>query len=203
MMYHWARNWWKRFQQAKAQARPVHGPRRATFRPVLEPLEDRLAPANIVDWIGDSAGIWSNPLNWSTNVVPTSSDVATFSSAHIGDATVDAAFSVAGINIVSGYTGTVTMSAALRIGRSVLIVSAGTFDLNGNNLSVPSLFPTLSSSGTITNNSSTTDATLTVTNTAQDKFSGSLADGSNSHLLALTVGGTNTLILSGTNTYSG
>jgi autotransporter-associated beta strand protein len=169
----------------------------------LEPLEDRLAPA-VVDWISATAGSWNNNANWFNetsmlNQAPGAGDVATFSAAQgLGDSTVDKAFSVQGINIESDYTGTITVSAALTIGTAGLIVSAGTFDLNGNNLSVPSL----TGSGTITNNSSSAGAMLTVTNSAADLFSGSLTDGS-SNPLALTVAGSNTLTLSGSNSYSG
>jgi autotransporter-associated beta strand protein len=137
------------------------------FRPTVEVLEDRLAPA-IVDWIGPAGGNWSTAANWfnestSTNVAPTASDIATFSSAHNTNSTIDNGFagSVAGINLTSGYTATVTDSnAALAIGGQGLVMASGTFDLNGNSLTLTSL---TGGGGTVTNNSSAADATLNIT----------------------------------------
>src|SRR6266545_2590844 len=72
---------------------------------------------------------WSCALNWSGDSLPTSSDVATFDATSTKDATIDASFagSVAGINILSGYTGTITQARSLTVGASGYSQAAGTF----------------------------------------------------------------------------
>ncbi|MFA6982238.1 MAG: hypothetical protein WC243_04440, partial [Patescibacteria group bacterium] len=91
---------------------------------------------------GGSAGDgnkWSCGLNWSTNSVPTSSDTAKFDGTSTKSVTLDSATSVAGVNIASGYTGTITQSAAITVGSSGFVQNAGRFsgstqaiDVNGD-----------------------------------------------------------------------
>ncbi len=70
---------------------------------------------------------WSCGLNWSTNAIPTSSDVATFDATSTKNVTIDAAVNVTGIAINAGYSGTITQAAAITIGGSGFSQSAGTF----------------------------------------------------------------------------
>jgi autotransporter-associated beta strand protein len=91
--------------------------------------------------------------------------------------------------------------SAFPSGTALSVAANGTFDLDGNSTQVSAL----SSSGTITNGSTTSDATLTVANSSANVFSGVLKDGA-SKKLGLTLNAnaaTTTLTLSGNNTYSG
>lgn len=90
-----------------------------------------LASAAVVTWDGGGGADtnWSTGANWSTNSVPTSSDIATFDATSTNNCTVDATTTVAGVDINSGYTGTITMAASitLNIGASNFDIAAGTF----------------------------------------------------------------------------
>ena len=77
----------------------------------------------------DTTGLWSDPGNWSTGVVPTAANVAVFDDTQPGgsdaNATVDTATSVGGLNI-DHYTGTVTLGFPLTIGSNGLSQAGGT-----------------------------------------------------------------------------
>jgi len=92
-----------------------------------------------------------------------------------------------GASIITGAQGGLT------------VATNGTLDLNGNSVTAWNL----SGGGNITNNSSSADATLTADNSGASTFGGTITDGSNGHITALTKSGTGTLTLSGANTYSG
>jgi hypothetical protein len=89
---------------------------------------------------GNSAG-WSCAQNWTTDTVPTSADIAAFDGTNTKDSTIDAGFagSVAGVDINSGYDGTITQATSLTVGTSNFDQAAGTwnggsqtFDINGS-----------------------------------------------------------------------
>jgi hypothetical protein len=87
-------------------------------------------------WTGKgSTSNWSEAANWSTNVVPGSSATVVFNGTSAKNATVDSTFagSVAAVEIVSGYTGTVSLSRSLTIGGS-LSESGGTFSAGTSTL---------------------------------------------------------------------
>ncbi len=89
------------------------------------------AHAAVVTWDG-GGGVdtnWSTGLNWSTDSPPGASDVATFDNTSDNDSTIDASFagSVAGIDINSGYDGTITQARSLTIGSSHYDQADGTF----------------------------------------------------------------------------
>src|SRR6185503_11352855 len=100
---------------------------------------------------------WSTCANWdNSNTCPGGSDVATFNGTNTKDATIDGSFagSVLGINIASGYTGTVTQARSLTIGTSGYTQAAGIFtgatqtiDMNDGSFSL--------SGGTFTSTSGT------------------------------------------------
>ncbi len=70
------------------------------------------AQAAIVTWDGGGAdNNWNTVANWVGDVAPGTLDVATFDATSVKNATVNANISVAGINIVSTYTGTITQAA--------------------------------------------------------------------------------------------
>ena len=66
------------------------------------------AQAAIVTWDGGGAdNNWNTVANWVGDVAPGTADVATFDATSVKNATVNAHISVAGIDIVSTYTGTI------------------------------------------------------------------------------------------------
>jgi len=116
---------------------------------------------------------------------------------------------LAGANSYSG--GTIVNQGTLQIGgggslgsvNGALTVTGGTLDLNGNDLGVGNFTGT---GGTIVNNSTGTNKTLTIGNNngAGGTYTGVIADHtSGTGTTALTKTGTGTLTLSGPNTYSG
>ena len=89
-------------------------------------------------WIG-SGGNWNSTANWATNsagtsgaAIPGTSDIAIFD-ASSGDCTINATASVSGIQLLAGYTGTVTQGAAYTVTVSGdYVQGAGTF-IGGTN----------------------------------------------------------------------
>jgi len=100
-------------EEVRARVRRCRG-----FRPRLEALEDRLAPANIV-WSGAGAdAIFSNDANWVGGVAPGINDTAIFDPAQSGGAanankngTINAPANVQALLLQGAYTGTVTALA--------------------------------------------------------------------------------------------
>jgi len=70
---------------------------------------------------GGSTNNWTEAANWSGDIVPGAGDIAVFNSTSVKNATINAAIDVAGIQIASGYTGTVTQAS----GRDITIGSSG------------------------------------------------------------------------------
>lgn len=69
------------------------------------------ASNNIVWTNGSGDNKWSTAGNWQGGVVPTSSDIATFNSSASGNITIDGNVGVKGIDIASGYTGTISLGS--------------------------------------------------------------------------------------------
>jgi CheY-like chemotaxis protein len=88
---------------------------------------------------------WSCALNWSSDIVPTSSDSVTFNGTSTKDAVVDAGFGgvVTSVNIAAGYTGTITLQRSLQT-TSTFTQSAGTFNASNQTIDINSAY-TLSS----------------------------------------------------------
>ncbi|MEX1997858.1 MAG: beta-propeller fold lactonase family protein [Candidatus Andersenbacteria bacterium] len=83
---------------------------------------------------------WSCAANWSGDVVPTSAHIATFDGTSTKNATIDANIDVYGIDINTGYTGTITQATGVTVtvGSGGYDQAAGTFtgsnsaiDING------------------------------------------------------------------------
>ena len=119
------------------------------------------------------------------------------------------ALTLAAANTYGGGTtitqGTVRMSGAGTMGATSggLTVDGGTLDLNGTSQSVGNFS---GSGGTILNNASGTDVTLTIGTGNGDggNYAGVIADNSTgTGTVALTKTGTGTITLSGTNTFTG
>ena len=101
--------------------------------------------ANNIRWDGGgTTNNWSEAANWSSDTVPGSGDVAIFDGTSTKDATVDPGFagSVAGIQIDSGYTGTITHTsgATLTVGGNGFVQSVGSFTGGINNININGAF---------------------------------------------------------------
>jgi hypothetical protein len=107
-------------------------------------IRANLTKAATITWVGAGADTnWSTAANWSTNSVPTATDIVVFDGTNTGNSTIDSGFSgtVAGVQINSGYTGTITQARSLTISGNFLMATStgGTFlgsadniDINGN-----------------------------------------------------------------------
>jgi hypothetical protein len=94
-------------------------------------------------WTGQAGDhLWSNTGNWSTNVVPGSSDVASFDGYNCSgancNATLDAAVNVKGIKLGSHYTSTITQNSGitLTLGSSGWTQASGTFAGSDANIKI-------------------------------------------------------------------
>jgi len=78
---------------------------------------------------GSGDNKWSTAGNWQGGAVPTSADTAVFNSTATDDCTIDTNVSVKGINIVSGYSGTITQSSTytVTVGTEGFTQAGGTF----------------------------------------------------------------------------
>ncbi|MEX1997651.1 MAG: fibronectin type III domain-containing protein [Candidatus Andersenbacteria bacterium] len=140
-----------------------------------EPRSWQIAADAVITWdgggtdgtCGGGAGDgnkWSCGANWSGDVAPGSTDVATFDGTSTKDATIDAAISVSGIDINTGYTGTITQAASttVTIGAGNYDQAAGTFTDAGNattNIDINDTNFTLSG-GTFSNTGATSSFTF-------------------------------------------
>jgi hypothetical protein len=97
---------------------------------------------NDVIWDGSFGdGKWSTPSNWSTNAVPGTSDVAIFDGSCTINCNVsmDVAVSVAGINMQSSYTGTITHSTlTVAVGSQGFVMNAGNFAGGSGSITISS-----------------------------------------------------------------
>ncbi|MCA9402259.1 MAG: hypothetical protein KC897_00635 [Candidatus Omnitrophica bacterium] len=91
-------------------------------------------------WVGSPGGNTSDTNSWAgmegacgsgPAAVPTTAEVAIFTSSCTNNATVDAAFNVGGIELQSGYSGTVTTNALVDV-NGPFSISGGTWDTNTN-----------------------------------------------------------------------
>ena len=115
-----------------------------------------------------------------------------------------------GVNTYAG--GTNVFAGTLQIAGSdnllptdgdLWIGANGIFDLNGHSQTVGALSG--DAGAEVTNNSSLANSTLTVNYNGDSPttYSGTIADGTGSHSVALAMNGSDMLVLAGTNTYSG
>lgn len=84
---------------------------------------------------GGATNNWSDAANWSGDTAPTASDDAIFNNTSVKDAVIDQNFSIVGVQIATGYTGTITQpSANLTVGS--FTQSAGIFQGGSGTLTV-------------------------------------------------------------------
>ncbi|MGH2395134.1 MAG: hypothetical protein ACRDGH_16860, partial [Candidatus Limnocylindria bacterium] len=84
----------------------------------------------ILTWDGGGlTDLWSDPLNWSSDLIPGAADTAVFDGTSVKNATIAINTSVQGVAINAGYTGTITQSAGvtLTVGSAAFSQAAGTF----------------------------------------------------------------------------
>ncbi|MCH8244465.1 hypothetical protein IIB97_01095, partial [Patescibacteria group bacterium] len=130
----------------------------ATFTPSITDA------ANLY-WVGSAGGNTNDSANWSSSNpasctgggagVPGSGDIAIFDADCDNNATINANFDVAGININTGYIGTITQNTSITvtIGTSDYIQADGTFAGGNSTIDINDRF-TLSG-GTFTSTSGT------------------------------------------------
>jgi YD repeat-containing protein len=110
------------------ESKPRHfKPRRR--RPILEELENRLAPAT-VSWVVDQSGDWNNAANWSTGSVPGAGDVAVINRSVAVTVNLSATTLVEGIQSGSGQTLHLLNGANLTT--SVYATNDGTIEQDNN-----------------------------------------------------------------------
>lgn len=131
---------------------------------------------------------WSCAANWSTNIVPTSTDSVIFDATSTKNATIDASFagSVASISINSGYTGTITQARSLTLS-STFSQSAGTFTGSSDTIDLNSGFTLGGGSFTSTSGTMTIAGSFNVTSGTFSANSGTVTlDGSTPSLTSCT-----------------
>ncbi len=111
------------------------------------------------DWICNTTSNWNNTACWSLSHQPTSTEDATFTSAHTGSATINVALSAGtapqGIVINTGYTGTITQGSgnAITVGVDGWTQADGTFTGGNSNITTSGDF--ILSGGAVTTTSAT------------------------------------------------
>lgn len=121
------------------------------------------------NWQSSGSASWNTSGNWSCGHVPTTSDIATFTSAYNTSVTLDANVDVSGINIGSSYSGTFTQgSYTIQVGTGNFVQSSGIFTASTYTFNVKGSI-TLSGGtfnnggGTVNLNASTGTQTITCT----------------------------------------
>ena len=93
-----------------------------------------LAEAAVVTWDGGGGNKkWSEPLNWSGDALPGPTDSVVFDGTSSKDAQMDIPFTIDGLTIDVGYTGTVRLQADLT-NTGAFIQNAGTFKPGNNTM---------------------------------------------------------------------
>jgi fibronectin-binding autotransporter adhesin len=118
--------------------------------------ESLLEPSVTRTWDGGGAtNNWSEPANWSSNTLPGLNDLAVFDNTSTKNATIDTNVSIAGLQLNSGYTGTISRgSSNLDIGATGYTQAAGALTGGGGAINIDGAFGL--SGGTFTASSATT-----------------------------------------------
>jgi autotransporter-associated beta strand protein len=167
------------------------------------------------DTVSPGTGTLNHTVNLTTanapgSVTVTTAGAYTFTGSGTGKITGGTSLLLTGgtlnLNLANDYTGGTTINATTTLKAGIagalpgtgIVAVKGTLDLGGFNQTIGTLSDGSVSSGVITDTGAA--ATLTTTVTGSSSFSGTIQDGSGSTSLTLAGG---TLVLSGTNTYSG
>lgn len=146
---------------------------------------------------------WSCGLNWSGDVAPGASDIATFNGTSTKNATIDSNISVAGIDINTGYTGIITQASGVTItvGTSDFDISAGTFTGGDSTLDFNDAFTVSGGTFTATTGNMQVAGAFTVSSGSFDPSSGTvIADTTSSTWDVVTTETFNNLTINRTST---
>src|SRR5688500_10268518 len=99
---------------------------------------------------GGATDNWTEAANWSGDVAPTGGDAVVFDGTSAKNAVVDTDFSVASVQIIAGYTGTISQGnsdltvggiyeqlSGSYVGGNGVLTIASTFTLNGGSFTAP------------------------------------------------------------------
>ncbi len=93
--------------------------------------------AAVITWDNDSTdGLWDTCANWVGDSCPGVADIATFDGTNTDDVTINGPVGVLGIDINSGYTGTITQASTLTIGATGYDQADGTFVGSADNIDI-------------------------------------------------------------------
>jgi len=81
-------------------------------------------------WLGTVNTDWNTPGNWQGGTVPASNTTATFDGTGVNNCVITGAIAAGGINMATGYTGTISISAgsSITLGGSGFVQAAGIFN---------------------------------------------------------------------------
>ena len=125
------RVWTARASRKRAQGSKRRDSHRSTFRPLVDLLEDRLAPAAVL-WSAPAGGNWDNPGNWSSGKVPSSGDDVTINTPAPAVITVQAGDSRVGAQPHDGDSGADDASIGDRVRRGWDGIVSDTATLTGS-----------------------------------------------------------------------
>ncbi len=152
-----------------------------------------LQAATVNNWVSASSTSWNVSANWDQARVPNSTDIATFDPAKSNvSCDLDFTVNVAGINIVTGYLGTVTQNGgiAVTIGASGWTQAGGTFTGGNSAITLNGAFSLSGGTFTTGNQTITTGSSWTVSGGTLDATTN---DSTVVFLGTLTITGSHTL----------
>ena len=141
------------------------------------------AKAAVITWDGGGAdNNWSTCENWSGDTCPGVADVATFDATSTKDASIDSSFSgsLSGIDINTGYTGTITQARSLTMGTGGFNQNAGTFTGSSDEINLNGDFTLSTGTFTATSGTFYVSGDLNVTGGTFNHNSGTVFFDSNS-----------------------
>ena len=160
------------------------------------------ASAAVVTWDGGGGdNNWSTGANWSTGSSPEIGDIATFDATSTKNVTIDTAIDVSGIDINTGYSGTVTQDAAVTIGTGNMNLDSGAWTVGTSGDIAISGGIVITANHTFTHTSGT--ITITGVNKTFDVNSSQTISGLTVNLntsATLTIASGDTIVATGTTT---
>jgi hypothetical protein len=119
---------------------------------------------------------WSCDANWSSDTEPGSADLATFDATSTKAATIDANISVLGIDINTGYSGTITQGTGftVTVGTSDFDITAGTFTGGDSTIDINDAFTVSGGTFNATTGSMTVAGAFTVSSGTFNETTGTV-----------------------------